>query len=354
MKKYAVDILVSPKTLLPLKYEKGALTDSENNTYRIWNGIPILLPDDNSFEWHRELMEAILWEYPDELNKMYSRIQHNSDPNIEYKITITKLLKNKNGIKSALERYAENKTDKWIAKEDLSDEELQKAFKKYSTYSNGRKRVKTKRRPKNTFIYKSYKKFKDVCFKNNPKTIIELATGAGGGTASLAINMSKNTKLYTVDIAPDCLANAFGIAKYTNRKKIFPICANFWYLPFKDESAELICTFCGLDESRENNKTLSEINRILKTGGSFVCVSRKNSFMRQAKILEDFGFTEKECEELMKKCRLYSSFDELKNCCAELGMENIYTEEITKDEKTVFVISEFKKLFNYNFKLHSI
>lgn len=345
MKKCYIDILASPKALLPLKSKNGVLSDSENNTYGIWNGIPLLLSDDNFTEWHRELMEAILWEYPDELNEMYKRIPFNSDPNEEYKQTIRKLLKDKNGIEAALERYAQNETDRWIAKQDLNDSELQKAFEKYSSYSNGRKRVKTKIMPKNTFIYKSYKKFSEACFKNDVKTIIELATGAGGATASLAINMSRDMKLYTVDISPDCLSNAFGISKYTHRKNIFPICANFWYMPFKSECADLVCTFCGLDESRENNKTLSEIKRILKPDGRFVCVSRKNSFMRQARILENFGFNEKECEALMKKCRLYSSFEELERQCENLGMELIWTQEISKDEKTVLVISEFKKIF---------
>ncbi len=171
---------------------------------------------------------------------------------------------------------------------------------------------------------------------------MELATGAGGGTASVALYMPKDCNLYTVDIGFDCLGNAFGVAKY-QKKNIIPVCANFWYLPFKDQSFDTVCTACGLDESREIIETLKEVSRVLTANGRFVVVSRNNAFMRQHRILEPFGFTEEETLEILKDCRMYSDLNNLDEICETLGMKLVSRKEYRDNENVAFSVSEYRK-----------
>ncbi len=337
------DILVSPlnrKKFVCLKNK--LLVESTNEEYKIIKKVPILIPTEYAAKWHRELIEAVLWEYPEEIEKMYSEIDWKKSPVPIYIQYIKKLLHDKNGIVAALEKYSETNTDKWIAKNDGSKISFaqKRKFAYYAKKSNGKLRTVSK--IKGEGIYEIYPYFAKAVNRNNPKTIVELGTGAGGGTAAAALYMTDSCRLFTVDISFECLGNAVGIAKY-QKKKIIPVCANFWYLPFADKSVDAVCTYNGLDESRENVRTVSEVSRILKTRGTFTVVSRRNAFMRQAAVLEPFGFAREETVEMMKKCRLYGDIEGLTEQCKKYGLEMKNQKEFKKSEDVAFVLSEFVK-----------
>lgn len=114
-------------------------------------------------------------------------------------------------------------------------------------------------------------------------------------------------------------------------------------MPFKDKSFKTICTACGLDESREIIETLKEVSRVLADNGRFVVVSRNNAFMRQHRILESFGFTEKETLEILKDCRMYSDLHNLDELCESLGMNLISRKEYKDNENIAFSVSEYRK-----------
>ena len=98
-----------------------------------------------------------------------------------------------------------------------------------------------------------------------------------------------------------------------------------------------------MDESREMNKTLEEIARVLADNGRFVVVSRNNAFMRQFRILEPFGFTEQETIEILKKCRMFSDLAALDEICSSLQMELISRKEYRDNENIAFSVSEYIK-----------
>jgi SAM-dependent methyltransferase/uncharacterized protein YbaR (Trm112 family) len=343
LKPIIYNLLVSPQTHLPLKLEGNRLITESGEQFDIWNGVPVLLPKETNPNWHREMVEAILWQYPEEIKEMYAGITSKDNWAEIYVNRIRRLLGNKEKILAALQEYSEAETDKWIYINQQDEKsERQKKFRRYSSWLTGKKRVSTKRNAKG--IYRIYPIFSRMCLENSPQTVVELATGAGGGTAAIALNMSKSTELFTVDIDAAALGNAIGIGKYTKKKEnIFPVCANFWYLPFTDLSIDTVCTYCGLDESRENDKTLSEIARILRSGGRFVCVCRKNAFMRQANILEPFGFTEEETVKVLRLCRMYSCFDDLVVSCKNIGLSLVSSKKIKRNETTEFVVAVFEK-----------
>lgn len=316
---------------LPVKYIKN---------------IPVVLPEKTQAKWHRELIEVILWQYPEEIEKIYNEIDFSKSPSDITEVYIKwirKLLGGKEDILNAFNAYTDADTEKWIIDSQKINRKTIRNFKRYSTKRTGKKRVETKINATGLFL--PYPYFAEEALKNNPASILELATGAGGGTAAVALRKKKETKLFTVDIEFECLGNAIGIGKYLKQKDtILPVCANFWYLPFENEGFDSVCTYCGLDESRENEKTISEVARILKKNGSFIFASRENAFMRQSNILQPFGFTKEETIELLKKCRLYSDIENTISLCKKYHLEYEYKKDFKINENLTLSVVSMKKM----------
>jgi len=340
-------IFVTPQSHKDLIFKKNKLVSTDGEEcYSVIEGVPVLLPEKTNPDWSRELIEIIFWEYPDVITKIYEEIKSDSvaDWNEIYLKYIKETHGTKENILKAFDSYRQKATDVWIKGDksgNITKEQI-KEFKKFNKKSIGEKRTATKINGTGS-IWDRYRYFGKLVCKEDADKILELATGAGGGTASVALYMPKECSLYTVDIGFDCLGNAFGIGKYQN-KNIIPVCANFWYLPFKDKSFKTICTACGLDESREMIETLKEVSRLLTDNGRFVVISRNNAFMRQHRVLEPFGFTEKETLEILKSCRMYSDLNNLDEICDDLAMKLVSRKEFTDSENKAFSVSEYRKI----------
>ena len=339
-------IFVAPHSHKKLISEKNKLVTSDaTESYPIIESVPILLPEKTNPDWSRELIEIIFWEHTEIITKIYEEIKNDdvSDWNEVYLKYIKEIHNSKENIINAFNSYKQKETDVWIKGDksgNISKEQV-KEFKKFNKKSIGEKRTITKINGTGS-IWDRYRYFGELVCKEQTDKILELATGAGGGTASVALYMPKDCNLYTVDIGFDCLGNAFGVAKY-QKKNIIPVCANFWYLPFKDQSFDTVCTACGLDESREIIETLKEVARVLTANGRFVVVSRNNAFMRQHRILEPFGFTKEETLEILKDCRMYSDLNSLDKICETLGMKLVSRKEYRDNESVAFSVSEYRK-----------
>ncbi len=342
MNKKDLSVLVDPISKENLYFHGKKLCSAKGKSYKVVIGVPVMLTGKTPSLWRRELVEAILWEYPEEVDAMYDELSSAVDYSTVYIRYIEKLLKNKDGIISALYRYAEADRAVSAAKREETITRGQKNdFRRYAKKKTGEKRTATKINAAGSFAV--YPHFAEAVNGGAPRKILELGTGAGGATAAIALGMTGEETLYTVDIDFACLGNAVGIRKY-QRKNIVPVCADFWLLPFADGSVDSVCTYNGLDESRENGKTLSEVARVLKKGGSFVVVSRKNAFMRQGKILSYFGFGEEETVGLMKKCRLYSDTKDLCSDCENCGIRIEKRTEFDMGGGLVYVLSEGVRL----------
>lgn len=339
-------IFVTPQNHKELVLNKECLkTPDGKESYPIIKNVPILLPEKTNPDWCRELVEIIFWEHPEEIDKIFSEIEAGiiNDRNEIYVEHIKTIYGTKENILKTFDSYKQRETSNWIVSDksgNISKRQL-KDFKKFSKKHNGRKRTITKIKGTGV-LWDRYRYFAEVVCKEKTDKILELATGAGGGTASVALYMSKDCDLYTVDIGFDCLGNAFGISKY-QKKKIIPVCANFWYLPFKDKTFNTVCTVCGLDESREIIETLKEVSRVLTNNGRFIVTSRNNAFMRQYRILKPFGFTEKETLGILKDCRMYSDLNNLDEICNSLGMKLKSRKEYRDNENIAFSVSEYTK-----------
>ncbi len=335
--------LVSVNSHEKLFMKKGKLS-TENGTelYDVVMGVPIMLLKEAKAKWLRELIEIIFWKYPDEIEEIYKELEKADDYLKVYIAHINRRFKSKKEILDAFDDYSRSETDKWLTKKyDAVITNAQKReFLKYSFKSNGRTRTKTKINANGIFTV--YPFFSRKVNENSPEKILELGTGAGGGTAATALLMSKSSVLYTVDIGFHCLGNAIGIRKY-QKKNIIPVCADFRYLPFADESFDSACTFNGLDESRENGSTIKEISRILKQGGTFTVVSREKANMRQSAVLEPFGFSNEEINDIMKKCRAFSDIDSLEELCKNHGLIIASQEKFDCGNNLIRVLTQFVK-----------
>ena len=346
-------IFVAPQSQAELILNKKKLISTDGKeSYSVIKGVPILLPEKTNPDWSRELIEIIFWEYPEAIIKIYDEISSGkvADWNEIYVKYINEIHGVKENILKAFYSYKQKETDIWI-KGDKSGNVTKtqiKQFKKFTKKSTGKNRTITKIEGAGS-LWDRYRYFGKLVCKEQTDKILELATGAGGGTASVALYMPENCELYTVDIGFDCLGNAVGIGKYL-KKRIVPVCANFWYLPFKDKSFKTICTVNGLDESREMTETLKEVSRVLADNGRFVVTSRNNAFMRQHRILAPFGFTEKETLEILKDCRMYSDLNSLDQICDSLGMALISRKEYRDNENVAFSVSEYKKKNKIRFR----
>ena len=339
-------IFVAPQSHKELVLNKKHLvTLGGEESYSVIEGVPILLPENTNPDWSRELIEIIFWEHTDVITNIYREIENDNvvDRNKVYLKYIKEILGTKDNVLKAFDSYKQKKTDIWIngGKSGNVTKAQIKEFKKFNRKAIGEKRTITKINGIGT-VWDRYRYFGELVCKEPTDKILELATGAGGGTASIALYMSNDCNLYTVDIGFDCLGNALGIAKY-QKKKVIPVCANFWYLPFKNKSFNTVCTVCGLDESREIVETLKEVSRVLTDNGRFVVISRNNAFMRQYRILEPFGFTEQETIEILKDCRMYSDLNNLDEICDSLEMKLQSRKEYKENENIAFTVSEYSK-----------
>ena len=338
------DVFLAPQTGQPL-VRRGTcfVTADGRERFPIVFGVPVLLPRSDAADWRRELVEMILWEHPDGIEKIYAdKEAWRKDPNGLYRDTIRRLVGGKEEIQQAIDRYAAADTGQWLPRKNSRQtipRQEKRDFLRYVTAKNGKHRWMTAQTSPSKAAYQYYG---ELVAESGAKTILELSTGAGTGTALAANAMADDARLYTVDVGFGCHGNAVGIAKHL-RKAIQPVCANFWYLPFQDESFELVCTLNGLDESREIQRTLSQAQRVLKPGGHFLVFSRKSAFMRQRSVLEAFGFSQQETEACLQKCRMYASADELIGRCREHRLELLSSKEFVKDETTTWVVSLFRK-----------
>ena len=114
------------------------------------------------------------------------------------------------------------------------------------------------------------KKVVEIIGENNPKNILDIATGTG----DLAINFAKNTSATSItglDISEGMLnVGKHKIGKEKLTSKIEMILGDSENLPFNDNSFDAISVAFGVRNFENLEKGLSEILRVLKPNGTFV------------------------------------------------------------------------------------
>ena len=119
------------------------------------------------------------------------------------------------------------------------------------------------------------KKVVNIVSKNNPKQILDIATGTG----DLALMMSKLNpdRIIGLDISAGMLdVGKQKIAKANLSNKIDMIVGDSENMPFNDNTFDAITVSFGVRNFANLDKGLTEINRVLKSGGTLVVLETSN------------------------------------------------------------------------------
>ena len=225
----------------------------------------------------------------------------------------------------------------------LNDKDIVRAMN-FATHENGEKRFISYRQAVEKWAFYLDNYANKVNYKDNIN-ILELATGGGLGTSAVINALLPNNRLVSVDIDFEAVKNADGLAQFFNfSNRVCGLNANFWMLPFENEIFECACTHYGLDETREIQAVLKEAARVLKLNGRFIVVARMNPFDRHKDIMNLFDISEVECNQLLKKARLYSGFEDLVQSAFECGLTLVEHElyELKNGQNRILYI--FQKL----------
>ena len=134
------------------------------------------------------------------------------------------------------------------------------------------------------------------------------------------------------------------MAQYFNvSDRVCGLNANFWCLPFEENVLDRVCTHYGLDESGEIDTTIKEVSIVLKPNGKFIVIARKKPYDRHKIYMSLFDITELECNQLLKKARLYSGFEDLvetaEKYCLFLVEHKMYERE-TSHHRILYVFQK--------------
>ncbi len=174
--------------------------------------------------------------------------------------------------------------------------------------------------------------------------IAELGTGGGLGTNALLGAGLGDARLISLDIDYACVKNAEGLAKYYGlQDRTDPVVANFWFLPFRDDSIDMVCAHYGLDESREVPRVIEEVARVLTDGGRFVIVSRCDPTRRLASRLGDFGFDKSELKQMVSAARLCPGPDGLADVASRNGLALEDSQVVSPESSHERAILVFRK-----------
>ena len=113
------------------------------------------------------------------------------------------------------------------------------------------------------------KKVVDIVNKQQPDTVLDIATGTG----DLAINLAKTsaTKIVGFDISPGMLeVGKKKIAQKQLEHKIEMVLGDSEKMPFEDNTFDAITVAFGIRNFENLEQGLSEILRVLKPNGMFV------------------------------------------------------------------------------------
>jgi len=119
------------------------------------------------------------------------------------------------------------------------------------------------------------KKVVKIVSQNNPKQILDIATGTG----DLALMMAKlnPTKIIGLDISEGMLnVGREKIAKVNLSEKIEMVVGDSENMPFEDNTFDAITVSFGVRNFSKLDKGLTEIRRVLKPNGTFVVLETSN------------------------------------------------------------------------------
>jgi SAM-dependent methyltransferase/uncharacterized protein YbaR (Trm112 family) len=349
MKKYEYwELLVSPvdHQQLSMGSKDSELVDTAGGeNYPIIGGIPVVLPPEYVADWANNILEIL---FLDDAMKITQQTieKHGQD---DFKDAMQRYIKQtlgKSGVKSAFESYSQlpdserfrcflfdwAQSQGWA--EDLIDSATLARSKAYKTAEKGKERFES---------FKSlldgepgyFPDYIDAIFDSDPHISVELGCGSGFGSCALISTLNKGQLFFPIDIDYACTANCVGIRKHVSKEdQVFPLVASFWYIPFPDNSIDVICSRFGIDETREVPRVLQEVFRVLKKGGRFVIIAKRDPTKRFRYLIGAMDFSSAELREMAARAGLYAGKEILLEVANRYGFGEIDTKVYKAEDET--------------------
>jgi ubiquinone/menaquinone biosynthesis C-methylase UbiE len=171
-----------------------------------------------------------------------------------------------------------NKIEIWLSKAELKSLNKIPWILKRSNFSKKIKNLSRNRISEITsyMTIEAHKNLvKEILLKLGIKltgTGIEIGSGSGVLSNSIA-NLYNIKKIYAVEIVPGMVKNLQNKI-FLKNQKIFPVVGSFDKLKVRDQSIDFIVEFDALHHSENLQKTLFELNRVLKPGGVIIAFDR--------------------------------------------------------------------------------
>ncbi|MFC1716507.1 class I SAM-dependent methyltransferase [Candidatus Poribacteria bacterium] len=179
--------------------------------------------------------------------------------------------------------------------------------------------------------------FVERIIEREPGIMVELGCGACLGTQAVVESCHSFQRLLTLDISFGCAKGAEALFIYQGQiKRVDPVVGNFWFLPVKRKSVDVVFSHSGLDEAREIDRVLEEVFEVLKPGGAFISASRESPNF-PARVFDKLGFSADEKQEMASIARLYAGPDNLCEIAESKGLKTIAIVPAGKRSRMLFV-----------------
>lgn len=269
-----------------------------------WDNIPVLKDFIN---------ENTRKYYPHDFEKYYS----------EKNAFLMEHIPDKSAFESKLLTYIKDGSPIWISgrnglSDDIGASALRKAIRVSSRTENGRKKANTasewqKRNPLFWQFYSENVLYRDC------NCVLELTIGAGGGTNAVMSCMSEQDDYIGVDMDFVCAKNADALAKHYQVNGL-GMATSLWNLPFEGGMFTSVCCNAGLEECREILTILSEAVRVLAPNGRIIIHCLREEKVLWYSYFEEYGFTMREAQDWLRKVRLFSDIEQVKELLAANGL----------------------------------
>jgi len=292
------------------------VSEDESESFQVIAGIPLLLPLGYPSEWAHPLYEILLG---DEAIGIVTRFFEDDPKNLTTNLSnYIKYKLGRDGIVEAFEKHGKipleqrykslitiPENEKSTFTPSISKSDFTRGLYHAKAMTARASLERNKHKIANVDLLEYANKIADT----NPKVLLELGCGACFGTQLVVEHYRIFERLFTIDVDFVCTKVADGLFTYRGEiHKIDPIVGSFWFLPFRDDSINAVFTRGGLNESREIDRVLQEVSRVLKPGGRFVCLERDEPNL-PLPLFDDLGFSIDDKRFMASIARIYAGAD---------------------------------------------
>jgi len=345
----------SPLHLVRQRTSKGRvvsgrlLSEDGQEVFRVVAGIPLLQPPDHPAEWTHPIYEVLFGRGAFQV--VQRAMKSGRDAFIQNLSGHIKTALGRTGIYKAFEQYARKppaqRYQSLLAIPKAKDPSPVPGISP-SQFARAAQRIRPQWGKQHLSYLRSHmeatylRKFVKEVSKHKPRILLELGCGACTATQAVVDGYPSFQRLLTIDIDFMCAKVAEGLFNYQGYlHRVDPIVGSFWFLPVRSSSVDVVLSVGSLGESREIDRVMEEVARVLSSGGRFIGVERTRPNW-VLPVFAELGFSQIEKRTLASQARLYTGPQHLCNTAVSKGLKPVLTrtESSAGQETTLFV---FKK-----------